>query len=155
MAGPPPDRRATIAPDDWIGAAERSLGDAEILFDAGGSPESTYELAGFAVECALKALIMRRRGWTRWPDRRREPRLHSHNLGRLLELADLKAALEQEAGRSRGLIASWRIVHGWDHDLRYPGAAAMPRRTADDMLRAVNHPEHGVLPWLMRHYSRP
>jgi hypothetical protein len=97
---------------------------------------------------------MQRRGWIEWPDRRREPRFYSHDLKRLLELAGLSAALEQEVSRSPTLADSWRVVQNWRHDLRYPGLP-MPSTAADDMLRRVNDSDNGVLPWLLKLYHRP
>jgi hypothetical protein len=61
---------------------------------AGGFPEGAYYLAGYAVECALKPCIAKRTREHDFPDKKLVNDSHTHDIAKLLQLAELKVELE-------------------------------------------------------------
>ncbi|MGH9582817.1 MAG: HEPN domain-containing protein [Bryobacteraceae bacterium] len=125
----------------------------ERLEDAGALLKSgryacAYYICGYAIECALKACIAQR---TRKGDfSPRNTQMHySHDLTRLLELADLSAAHKQEADTDSTFRQNWAIVKDWTEEARYRSIAP---GQAGRMLAAVGDPDHGVLRWLRRNW---
>jgi len=99
-----------------------------------------WEATGFAVECALKAYIMRARGLNVWPDDRKSP-LWTHDLRSLLDQSGLSIKEESE-----GLLASWMTVLTWRREHAYSGGR-FPRKIAAEMVKAAFGTE-GVVQWL-------
>jgi len=73
--------------------AELRLTEAQALF-ATGHPDGAYYLAGYAVECALKACIAKRTQLHDFPEKKLVNDSHTHDLGKLLQLAELKTELD-------------------------------------------------------------
>jgi hypothetical protein len=59
--------------------AELRIGDSGILLQ-NNRWEGAYYLAGYAVECALKACICKAIPGNKFPDRETEPKLYSHDI---------------------------------------------------------------------------
>ena len=134
--------------DDLRALAELRFKDAQHLLTAGRN-SGAYYLAGYAIECGLKAVIARgfRQGVI--PSKRFVDRVYTHNLVELLSLSGLKETWDTEADASVDLKTSWTIVTAWDETSRYQ--MVDPFR-AMAMLEAVGHHQHGVLTWLKRHW---
>src|SRR4051812_17599161 len=78
---------------DFQALADKRVREAEILLNA-GEPDGAYYLAGYAVECALKACIIKRMNTSdEWPDRRFSEDCWKHDLTTLLRVAGLEAAM--------------------------------------------------------------
>jgi hypothetical protein len=69
----------TPVPDEWIGLCPRYRDDARALEKA-KHPKGSWLNAGFAVECCLKAAIMKKDRLNRWPDPDAAPDLWTHDL---------------------------------------------------------------------------
>lgn len=97
--------------------------------------------AGFAVEFALKALIIRRERLNAWPSKDRRPELYTHSLRDLFHAAgiELRAA-------PRGLRGALRTVLDWNRAHEYT-SGKMSRANARSMVAAALDPE-GVVAWL-------
>ena len=78
---------------DFQEIAELRLRESRALLDA-GFPGGAYYLAGYAVECALKACIAKRTQEHDFPDKKLVNDSHTHNLKELLRLAELKTELD-------------------------------------------------------------
>ena len=134
---------------DYIKVAPKRLRDAERLLEHGeleaGQPGAGHRhlrgalyLAGYAVECALKAYIISRcPGEQRFSDvveRRRQAgedldrRDLAHNLRLLLRTAGLADEVEADPL----LRESWNWCRRWDPDMRYNPADFTARREAVD-----------------------
>jgi HEPN domain-containing protein len=112
--------------------------EARTLF-AAGHYDGAYYLAGFAIECALKACIARKTQHYEFPDRDRVLRAWSHNLGQLLHEADLRVA------KGDAIEALWQIVKDWGVDARYTvGKSAA--ETEGFLTAAIGR--KGVVAWL-------
>ena len=122
--------------------------EATILFDA-GEYSGAYYLAGYAVECALKACIAKATQQYGFPDKDRAQRSYSHKPLDLMKVAELYDALESAMRSDQFLAANWTFVTEWSEQSRYEmwnlGKAAA-------LLLAVSNPRGGVLPWIQMHW---
>jgi len=116
--------------------------EARTLFAAGQHDGANY-LAGFAVECALKACIARKTRRYEFPDRDRVLRAWSHNLDQLLHQADLRVV------KGDAIEALWQIVKDWGVDARYTvGKSAT--ETEGFLSAAIGR--KGVVAWLKQYW---
>jgi HEPN domain-containing protein len=122
--------------------------EAKTLFKA-GEHSGAYYLAGYAVECALKACIARKTQRFDFPDRSRVLQSHTHNLRELLKLAGLNDELELAKKASGKFEAGWDVVCRWTEEGRY---SAWTRNDAEAILDAIAGKKDGVLPWIRRYW---
>ena len=111
--------------------------------------EGAYYLAGYAVECALKACIARNTNQYDFPpDRNTVNRIYSHNLEWLMHEAHLERAHETETQTHSQFAVNWYHVTKWSEAARYRPSIA--QQNAEDIVRAVADEENGVLTWLKK-----
>lgn len=110
--------------------------------------QGAYYLAGYAVECALKACIAkqtRRNEFPPKPDYVRKT--YTHDLTELVKLAGLEDQLQNDMKLNRALAINWNIVLDWDEQTRYVISGLKGR----DMHAALLGPS-GVLTWIKQHW---
>ena len=113
-----------------------------------GSPQGAYYLAGFAVECALKACIAKKTRRHDFPaDKDYAGKVYTHNLDQLLKLAHLEAQLYEDMETRPQLAKSWYIVRDWKVDSRYETSNLRGK----EMTLAVNSAD-GMLQWIKLHW---
>lgn len=105
-----------------------------------------YYLAGYAVECALKACIAKRTSRYDFPDKRLAHDSYTHNLSDLLGIAGLRTKLEADAALNQSLRVNWSVVKDWSERSRYD--AAVPQQKAKDLYSACTSRPNGVLAWI-------
>lgn len=115
---------------------------------AAGFPEGAYYLAGYAVECALKACIAKRTQEHDFPDRR-SIQYYSHDLEKLLGFAKLENELEQEMQSDARMKTQWDIVKRWSEESRYEHCSI---QEAEALLEAIDDRTGGLLPWLRKRW---
>jgi HEPN domain-containing protein len=120
--------------------------EAKVLLDS-NCPEGAYYLAGYAAECALKACIAKQTGRHEFPDKKRVQDSHTHDLGKLAELAGLATALSEAEKLNPALYLRWKIVRNWSERSRYGRPS---HAEAEELLAALNDRRQGVLRWLRR-----
>jgi HEPN domain-containing protein len=86
--------------------------EAKILF-AAGEYSGAYYLAGYAVECALKACIAKGVQRYDFPDKSLAHKSYVHNLGDLAKLADPNSELAIATRANPKLEASWNLAKSW------------------------------------------
>lgn len=123
--------------------AEERLDDAEALLRAGRF-SGAYYVAGYAIECALKACIARKTRAESWPPRNVDKSHYTHDLEKLILTARLKGILEQE--EDGNLKANWLAVSDWSEESRYESNRQEPE--AKKILTAIADTQSGVLTWL-------
>jgi len=106
-------------------------------------PSGSYYLAGYAVECALKACLAKATKRHEFPDLSRARDTHTHSLNKLMLLAGLTGLIP---GNSR-LSRHWEIVQQWSETSRYSTTSF---ENARDLLAAVTDSTDGILTWLKR-----
>jgi hypothetical protein len=97
--------------------------------------------AGFAVEFALKALIMRRERLNSWPSREARPELYIHGLRSLFQAAGVD--MQRAPPALRGAL---RTALDWNRAHEYT-SGTMSRANARSMVAAAFDPK-GVVAWL-------
>lgn len=129
--------------------AQARLVDARVLLQARRN-DAAYYLAGYVVECALKACIARQFRSGNIPDKGSVDRLYTHNLGALAQSANLNRDIEAAANSDPQFGAHWQTVKSWKETSRY----GVGRRAieAQDMVDGVADPQHGVLQWLKQYW---
>ena len=98
--------------------ADLRVAEARLLLD-NGHYSGAYYLAGYAVECALKACIAKQVREYDFPDRKLTSESYTHNLRSLLGTAGLVSALGQDNAIYPGLGANWEEVMKWGVESRY------------------------------------
>jgi hypothetical protein len=106
--------------------------------------DAAYYLAGYVIECALKACIAKQTRRFDFPPQRTQ-NIYTHDLSALLIQAGLQPDLGFEVQADPQFSRYWVIVRAWNEGSRYerPGEAA-----ARDLYEAITDPQHGVLRWL-------
>jgi len=113
-----------------------------------GCEQGAYYLAGYAVECALKACIAKRTKRHDFPPKRDYvDKVYSHRLETLLELAELKEQLKDDMNGNRVLAGNWLIVKKWNESKRYVSSGLQGK----DLYDAITGP-NGVLSWIKQRW---
>jgi hypothetical protein len=108
-------------------------------------PDGAYYLAGYAVECALKACIAREYAPEEWPEKQFVAECHTHEILKLVRLAGLEGVRAVDAAANPNLGTNWNIVKDWSERSRYERhTLAKAQRLYD----AVTDAADGVLPWI-------
>lgn len=130
--------------------AEERLKDAEILL-AAGQWGGAYYLAGYAVECGLKACIIRNieRTGALFEDRRFAEKCFTHDLNNLLEPADLLIAYNAKVAADPVFAKNWSIVKEWTERDRY---YSQLEATARKFYEAITHSTSGISPWIKAYW---
>jgi HEPN domain-containing protein len=129
--------------------AEDRIADAAVLL-AAGRWSGAYYLAGYALECGLKACIARLTNQDDFPrDRKFVEECYTHNLEKLLKAAGLKAALDADASVNTALSGNWGIATEWGEASRYEQKS---RAEAQELYDAITNDPDGVLPWIRRRW---
>jgi HEPN domain-containing protein len=124
------------------------LGDARVLLEHGRF-EGCYYLAGYAVECGLKACIAKMTNRYDFPDKKRTLDAYTHDLPQLVIAARLKGDLDAELQLDPQFKVHWYAAAKWSEQSRYQ---TPDRKRAESMLKAVADRRHGVLRWIRRHW---
>jgi hypothetical protein len=85
---------------DFQQIAEIRLQESKALL-AAGFPEGAYYLAGYAVECALKACIAKRTQQYDFPDKKLVDKSYTHDVEKLLDAAGLGDLLKKALAEMR------------------------------------------------------
>lgn len=124
------------------------LREAKVLL-ANGEYSGAYYLAGYVVECALKACIAKRTRRHDFPDKKKADRSWTHLLNELVGLAELTDSLNAEIRADTVFSRNWANVVRWKEDSRY---ALNGEAEAVDLIKAISDRRHGVLRWLRQHW---
>ena len=129
---------------DFQQLADIRIDEARVLL-AQGKYDGAYYLAGYAVECALKACIAKRTNQSDFPDKQLALRAYTHDLEELVTVAGVKVQFESDRKINPGLSASWDKVRDWRESSRYERRS---QAEAQQLYDAITHAIDGVLPWV-------
>lgn len=110
-----------------------------------GHNSGAYYLAGYAIECGLKAVLTRSLASHTLPHYKAAEKVHIHRLGELMSMTGLTPAIAAD----RVVGPSWIVVQSWSEQARY---RLYDVRSATDMVVAATDPTSGVLQWLKRYW---
>ena len=124
--------------------AKERISDAKVLL-AARHWSAAYYLAGYAVECALKACIAKLMKAEEFPDKKFTDRCWTHKLEDLFKPAELEADFDADLKADPDLRNNWITVKDWTAESRY---ARMTKADAEDLYEAITDRKHGGLSWL-------
>ena len=130
--------------------ARLRIREAKVLLD-NGCYEGAYYLAGYAVECALKACIAKQTRRYDFPDKNAANKSHSHDLELLNKVAGLEKDFEIEMKANPAFGTKWGDVKDWSEESRYQ-AGAPDAAKAGMLYDSIVNSKNGVLPWLKKRW---
>ncbi|NQS96990.1 MAG: HEPN domain-containing protein [candidate division Zixibacteria bacterium] len=130
--------------DDLIEMALLRLKDARVLLSE-GNYSGAYYLAGYVIECGLKACIAKKTIQYEFPNLQTVRKSHTHNLETLVIVSGLKSKLLDRIKMNPVFGNNWAIVIDWTEESRYE---QFTHKNAIDIISAIIDKEHGVLEWL-------
>jgi len=122
--------------------------EAKRLLD-GKCPNGAYYLAGYAVECALKACIAKQTHRHDFPDKKRGDDSYTHDLIKLVKIANLENELQQEINANVIFRDNWTIAQKWSEATRY---RLFTQDDAVVLYAAIVDEKDGVLSWLKKYW---
>ncbi len=125
--------------------AERRLVEAKALLDL-GMWDGAYYLAGYAVELALKACIIKTLMETdAFPDKEFSRNCYTHSLDKLIVLARLDGEWRAATDSDPAMRDDWLLVKDWSEATRYH---RVERHEAEEIYNAIVDDIHGVFAWI-------
>jgi len=129
--------------------SKQRVAEAEALSRLGHYP-GAYYLAGYSIECALKACIAKKTKRHDFPDRKLAHSAWTHRLEDLVKVAELQSELDQATTANKALEANWAVVKDWTEDTRYD--LNLSEQEAKNLLAALTHRKNGVLTWIKKRW---
>ncbi len=137
-------RGPTRPPSAVEGQAERGDRVAEA-----GAVRWAYYLAGYAVECAIKACIAKGIQRYEFPDKKKADSSYTHSFRELIRVAGLEEALREQADKDPDFKRNWEFIQPWSERSRYQ---RHPLESAQELIWAISDRRHGVISWLKLHW---
>ena len=135
--------------DDLKELTHQRLQDARVLLEHERF-SAAYYLAGYVVECALKACIAKHtRQFDFPPERGTIDKIYVHDLAVLVKSAGLDQTLKADSEEDKEFDKNWTLAKDWSEKSRYQ---TRTKREAYGLLEAISNSEHGVLQWISRHW---
>ena len=131
--------------DDLERLADIRIEEAKVLL-VNEKYEGAYYLAGYSIECAIKACIARQVRQYDFQNKDLARKSHEHKLIGLLGVASLKQKLNEEESRDEEFKLNWAVVKDWTVESRYE--CIIEDVKARDLCQAVSDENSGVLKWL-------
>ena|SRR5947209_547376 len=126
------------------------LKEAKVLLDW-KCYEGAYYLAGYAVECALKACIAKKTKRFEFPPKEKVVRdFYRHDLPLLVHSAGLESDLDEETRLVIEFDVYWGHVKTWSEQVRYE--TKIDSHRAVDLYVAITDENYGVLRWLKKYW---
>lgn len=128
--------------------AELRIAEAGLLL-ANQAWDGAYYLAGYAVECAIKACIEKQTKAEEFPDKKRAERAWKHDINELMIAAGLMGLWQTEAPTGSERFENWKTVKDWNEQARY---SRTTQSDSEALYNAITDAAHGVLTWIKRHW---
>jgi HEPN domain-containing protein len=104
-----------------------------------------YYLAGYSIECALKACIAKKIRKGEIPDKVFINDCYTHKLTELVRLAGLESYRQTFEKKDISFSVNWAIVKDWNETSRYKIYTAIQ---ATELYNSIISRKGGVLPWI-------
>ncbi len=132
---------------DFQQLAELRIKEAEALLDNGYYSGACY-LAGYAVECGLKACIAKKIKQYEFPPKNTSG-IYTHRLGELYISAGLRKFFDKEISKNNNFKNNWSYVKEWNEESRYE---LKTQKDAEDIINAISDPKEGILQWIKKYW---
>lgn len=134
---------------DFQKLAKIRLKDVQALLKK-GCYSGAYYLAGYVVECGLKACIAKQtKQFDFPPDRKVIDAVYIHDLTKLIKSAGLEVTFNKDLKKDEKLASYWSVLKDWTELSRYE---EYDQQNAKDIYQAIADKKHGVLQWLSRRW---
>lgn len=112
--------------------------------------DGAYYLAGYAVECGLKACIARLTSEDDFPPKPKYiHEYYSHEIEKLLKSALLIERRDTDIAADPDLRKNWGVVKDWSEESRDQRKTVAE---AQELIAAITDAAHGVLPWIKQRW---
>jgi hypothetical protein len=108
--------------------------------------QGAYYLAGYSLECAIKACIAKQVREFDFPNKELAQKSHQHKLNDLLGVAGLKQKLVEKETEDLEFKLNWAVAKDWTVESRYE--SKIEESKARDLYQAVTNENSGILAWL-------
>lgn len=109
-----------------------------------------YYLAGYALECAIKACLSKQIAKHYIPEKRFIMEVYTHDLQKLIKLdGDLSSAHAERIKNDNNFEINWTIVKDWSERSRYK---KYDKNQAQQLLEAITTTEGGILTWVQQYW---
>ncbi|MDX1946192.1 MAG: hypothetical protein SFU86_12405 [Pirellulaceae bacterium] len=134
---------------EWQQLAEDRILDAQAHLAPGVDRWSAaFYLVGYAVECGLKACVLARvaaQPEVIYQDKKFSTDAWTHDIERLLSVANIKADRDLDAITNLALYQNWQQVKNWSEQSRY---LKKTQAEAQALFNAVTDPTDRVMQWI-------
>jgi hypothetical protein len=129
---------------------EERLLDADALMAASRWSFAHYA-AGYAVECALKACLLKRMVLTGWvfDEKTKKEECRTHDLDALMTIAGMRGDLNQRLKESTEFRTNWQVVKQWTVTGRYD---VKTESEARELIDAITDEPNGVMTWIRNYW---
>ncbi len=134
---------------DLESLAELRIKEAKALLSSNHF-HGAYYLAGYALECALKACIAKKVNQHDFPNKKLAEDSHCHDLTKLVGVAGLRTDLAQREQNDQAFSLNWAVAKDWSEKSRYE--AYITQAQARDLVSAISDNNTGVLRWLKNYW---
>lgn len=110
----------------------------------------SYYIAGYSVECALKACIAKNTKRYEFPDKNLALQAWNHNFVDLFKTAELWADFSTDRKANSNLEINWAVTKDWSEKYRYD--LSITPQMAQDFYSSISARTHGVLSWIRRRW---
>jgi hypothetical protein len=110
-----------------------------------------YYLAGYALECGLKACVLAyvERTGVIFEDKKFAQRCWTHDIEELVQAAGLKVDRDRASGANPTLGQNWLTARDWSESSRYRMHTQLQ---AETLFSALTDNPDGVLPWVKNYW---
>lgn len=128
--------------------AETRIKEAQILLD-NKCYEGAYYLAGYAMECAIKACIAKKTKKHDFPDKSYINQIHTHNLEQLVKLSGLDVSFYEYLKQDEEAKISWSLIVSWNESQRY--SIKIKQNVAKNFVKAISD-KKGIMLWFKAYW---
>jgi HEPN domain-containing protein len=111
---------------------------------------AAYYIAGYAVECALKACIAKHTKQHDFPERKLVNDSYTHDLMKLVDVARLADTLTAAHRTDKTFALNWDVVRDWSEGDRYN--LGISKEDARELYRAITRRRTGIMTWLRNYW---
>jgi HEPN domain-containing protein len=135
--------------NDFQELSKLRIREARVLLDS-GQFHGAYYLAGYSIECALKACVAKQVRRHDFPDKNLANKVWKHDLEGLVKLAGVALDFERDRKADRDLEVNWAVVKDWSESSRYD--LGITEVEARDFHKACTARGHGILSWIKKRW---
>lgn len=129
--------------------AETRIEEATILFET-KLYSGAYYLAGYALECGIKACLSKQIAEHKIPKKKFITDLYTNDLLKLIKLDDaLSNSYDLESKNNIDFLMNWTLVKDWNESARY---RTFDKEEAQELIKAITTTKGGMLPWVQQYW---